>query len=202
MGVIIQENSVEDLIEAGESIEKNKKQQEYLDYINNHINAVKQAFNEFFLPLLGKDHICDKLSDEIFKDAIRKAQVNIEEHDASKFGDEEFDGYREKYYPTSKEKSDPEFESKAKERSEVAWVHHYTNNAHHPKYWHDNESGIISDMSLEYIIEMICDWKSFSVVNPNDDVHEWYNTKAVHEKEDMSDKTKEIAEYILFNFIN
>lgn len=198
MGIIINE-SVEDLISQDESLEKNNKQKEYLDYIENHILNVQKAFNIYFIPLLEKEFISNKLSDEELKAAINKAAVLVLEHDASKYSDDEFDGYREKYYPTAKEKADPEFEKSSEEKAEIAWESHYKHNPHHPKYW-VNEDGTIKDMTLEYIIEMICDWRSFSIKNndPNE-VITWYKEKADNEKASMSDRTREIVEELLFN---
>lgn len=199
MGYIVKE-SVEDLISSEESLEKNKKQQEYVDYIKKHILRVQKSFLKCFVPLLDKQMISEKISDEEFKDAIKKVAISIEDHDASKFGDEEFDGYREKYYPTATEKSDPEFEIRTKEKAENAWIHHYKSNWHHPKYW-KNDDETINDMSLEAIIEMICDWKSFSIDDEKSDIREWYEKEAFDEKAAMSDHTREIVEEILFKVL-
>lgn len=195
MGVIITE-SVEELISNEESIEKNKKQQEYLEYIKKHVLNVQRAFLNCFVPLLEKTYISNKISDEELKAAINRAALNIPDHDASKYSDEEFDGYREKYYPTVTELANPEFQSHVYERSERAWESHYKHNWHHPYYWVDEKTGEPIDMNLEAIIEMICDWISFG-----DDTREWYNTKAHNEKAAMTDKTKEIVEE-LFDIIN
>ena len=201
MGNIITENvSVEELLNNDESIEKNNKQLEYLDYIKEHVLNVQKAFYLHFLPLLESDHISEKISDETFKDAIKNASTLVIEHDASKYGDEEFDGYREKYYPTAREKSDPEFEEKAKERSEIAWIHHYSNNPHHPMYWVNKETNEPIDMELSYIIEMICDWEAMSM-KYRSDTQEWYKNKAEKEKRAMTNWTKDMVEEILFNVI-
>lgn len=201
MGTIINES----FITQDESLEKNNKEKEYLDYINNHILNVQIAFNRYFLPLLDKEYINSNIiSTEELKIAIKKASILIRDHDLSKFGVnedglDEFAGYRLKYYPTSEEKADPEYEKKADEICELAWQSHYRHNPHHPAYW-INDDGTIRDMDLEYIIEMICDWRSFSIKSgdPNE-VITWYKEKAKHEKESMSDKTKQIVEELLFN---
>lgn len=200
MGKILNESSLEDLITADESLEKNKKQEEYLEYIKNHVNNVKKAFQIHFVPLLDYDFISDKMSDQEIKDAIRKAATLVEEHDASKYGDEEFDGYREKYYPTASEKADPDFEKLASEKSETAWINHYSNNPHHPMYWVDKETNSKLDMSLEYIIEMLCDWLAMSMAQGTD-CWDWYRNKAEKEKASFTNKTKEIVEEFLFNIL-
>lgn len=201
MGNIITE-SVEELIDKDESLEKNKKQKEYIDYIENHRLNVQKAFNLFFLPLLDKENLLlNTVSDEELKEGIKKCAVNIIDHDASKYSDDEFDGYREKYYPTSREKADEDFQEKVNERSEKAWESHYHNNPHHPLYWKDESTGEFKDMQLEYIIEMICDWASFSLDKGDiKELYTWY-ASADKEKSQMTDKTRLITEELMNNFV-
>lgn len=202
MGIIVTE-SVEELIDKDESLEKNKKQKEYMDYIEKHKLNVLKAFNQFFLPLLdeSKTNLSNLVSDEELKEAIKRCSINILDHDASKYSDDEFDGYRERYYPTASEKARENYEKLAEERSERAWESHYHNNAHHPLYWKDDITGEIRDMQLEYIIEMLCDWCSFSLLHGNiKELYEWY-AKADKEKSQMTDKTRLIAEELMNNFI-
>lgn len=197
MGIIINE-SVESLIDENDSIERNKKQEEYTEYIKNHILNVQKAFLRYFVPLLERTNISTLISDEELKNAIEIASTTIQYHDNSKWSDDEFDGYRMKYYPTVKEKADPDFQKLADEKFEKAWESHYKHNWHHPKYW-VKEDGSIEDMKLEAIIDMICDWRSFSISknNPNE-VLEWYENEAFDEKKNMTDRTREIVEELLF----
>lgn len=197
MGIIINE-SVESIIDENDSVERNKKQEEYTDYIKNHVLNVQKAFLKYFVPLLERTNISTLISDEELKKAVENVSVTIQEHDASKWSDDEFDGYREKYYPTVKEKADPNFQKLTDEKFDKAWESHYKHNWHHPKYW-INEDGSIKDMNLEAIIEMICDWRSFSIAkdDPNE-VLDWYNNEAFDEKKCITDKTKEIVEELLF----
>lgn len=194
--------SIEEPLFNDESIEKNNRQKEYQTYIINHVNNVKKAFEEYFLKYLYKSNIAiDLFSDEEFKDAIEKAQEKVRVHDASKWSDEEFDGYREKYYPTANELADPEFMDSAKERAEMSWEHHYKNNDHHQLYW-KNEDGTFADMSLEAIIEMICDWRSFTIDKDPLGTIKWYESDdSEEERSNMSAKTKEITEYILYKLM-
>ena len=61
-----------------------------------------------------------------------------------------------------------------------AWLHHIHNNPHHWQYWvllkDDGDIGVL-DMPTNYIIEMICDWWSFSW-NDGDlfEIFNWYGT--------------------------
>ena len=182
----------------GDALERNNKQKEYLHYINEHIGFVNKAFRLYFLPLLDKNFISTKISDEELKDAIRKCQEHIQYHDNSKYEEDEFEQYRLAYYPTTEEASrGEEFQEYVKQISEEAWAHHYKSNPHHPAYWID-ENNVIKDMTLDYIIEMICDWEAMSMKFKQDSIN-WYKNDADKEKSQMTERTKELVEEILFN---
>ena len=130
-----------------------EKEEEYMNYIKDHINNVHRAFEELY-------EIKDKFDDieryEI-SDAIEsvkeKGLINI--HDESKYSDEEFHPYRRHFHSINdKEKDDSEKDF------EEAWKHHYENNPHHPEYW--IKDGVPTDMEIEYIVEMACDWIAMS----------------------------------------
>ena len=101
MGNILNETAV--VFDDNDSFERNLKEKEYLDYIIDHINNVKKAYEIYMIPLLSANNISSLISDEEFKNAIRTVGEILDTHDASKFSDSEFDGYREKYYPTTRE---------------------------------------------------------------------------------------------------
>lgn len=178
--------------------EKNLKEYEYLNYLKNHINKVKEAYYNKFVPLLSDDTeariILKTITVNEFKEAIRNAENNIIKHDESKYYDEEFNHYRIRFYPTIEEKEwlKANYGNNEDEFVEEAWRHHYKNNPHHPKYWVNEETGEINDMPLKFIIEMLCDWMSFG-----DNTKDFYYNKAVDEKASMSTRTKEIVEQIL-----
>lgn len=57
---------------------------------------------------------------------------------------------------------------KIKKDFDDAWKHHYTNNQHHPEFWslsiHSSDSTLLYlPMSLEYVVEMVCDWIAVSM---------------------------------------
>ena len=54
-------------------------------------------------------------------------------------------------------------------------------------------------MSLNYIIEMICDWLAMSMYFKSNFI-EWYN-KAKKEKNAMTKNTKDLVDEILFNVL-
>ena len=130
-----------------------EKEEEYMEYIKDHINNVHKAFENMYKI---KDKFEDIDRDDIY-DAIEsvkeKGIINI--HDESKYSDEEFDAYRRYFYSIDdKEKEESE------EDFELAWKHHYENNPHHPEYW--IKDGEPVDMKIEYIVEMACDWIAMS----------------------------------------
>lgn len=189
------------VLDDNDSIEKNLKEKEYLDYINDHIEKVKECFANYIIPLMNINNISSLLSDEEIKENIIIVAKRIGDHDASKFSDDEFDGYRAKWHPTLKElDAGEEYKELMMERYEECWKHHYTNNPHHPKYWYNEEDNTCKDMALDAIIEMICDWEAMSL-KFNTDTVEWYNNKAEDEKRCMSAKTKEIVEEF-FNILH
>lgn len=107
----------------------------------------------------------------------------IEEHDESKFSEEEFEPYAQKWFGDGKKSL----------AYEEAWKHHWINNEHHPEFW------LGEDMPYIYILEMICDWGSFSIKSGNmKELSDFYYNKAKDDEEkNLSDATKEIIEEIL-----
>ena len=148
-------------------------QEENRKYILAHLERVKRFADWLFYncPELFED-----IDKEVFWDLIR-------EHDESKFSEEEFEPYAQRWHG-NKEKT---FEY------EEAWKHHWMNNEHHPEYW------LGEDMPYIYILEMICDWGSFSIKSGNfRELSDFYYNKAKDDEEkNLSDATKEIIEEIL-----
>jgi hypothetical protein len=124
---------------------------------------------------------------EVFEGVnINAFDAQIAEHDESKFSEEEFEPYARFWYnDTEHYDYDPEYEA--------AWEHHYMNNEHHSEYWNGD------DMPLLYILEMICDWGSFSIAKGNlNELSEYYYEEAKEDDEkNLSDATQEIIEDIL-----
>lgn len=77
-------------------------------------------------------------------------------HDMSKFSLKEFFPYAKKFYSTNKDEL-TELQWK------YAWLHHQHKNKHHWNYWVvDQNTREALPMPQKYIIEMLCDWRSFS----------------------------------------
>ena len=166
---------------------KLEKEKEYKNYIDTHITNVKKAFDELY----SNNWINSTYNADIL-DALNTLKNIIDEHDLSKYSDEEFDAYRRYFYPINEqEKND------AEQDYQDAWKHHYTVNDHHPEHWYI--AGKATDMSMRAILEMICDWQSFVFIGKGNATVFWFNNpegKAEKEKI-MTPKTIETVERIL-----
>lgn len=177
---------------------------EYNSYINSHRIFVVQAFNNLF----GNGEIYtlpEGISKEDWFSAVKEVEEQIRNHDMSKYSDEEFEGYRKYFYPTTQESAEaaeiPDVQNEIESDFEKAWVHHYTHNDHHPKYWHDEDGNPIN-MPLYAILHMICDWQGMADKFKSN-VVDWYNSeKALDDKNAMTEHTRNIVEELLLAIYN
>lgn len=148
-------------------------QKEYLEYINSH-KARVEKFADWLLE--NCPEVLDEVDPDVFWDLIKG-------HDDSKFSEEEFEPYAQRFYGDKKDSF--EFEE--------AWKHHWMNNEHHPEFW------LGEDMPYVYILEMICDWGSFSIASGNmKELSDFYFNKAKDDpNKNLSKATKKIIEDIL-----
>lgn len=148
-------------------------QEEYKNYIVAHKDRVKQF----------ADWLKENLP-EVFNNVdIEAFDEVIEEHDESKYSEEEFEPYAVHFY--GNKDNDLEFEE--------AWKHHWLHNEHHPEFW------LGEDMPYIYILEMLCDWGSFSIEKKdfNELINFYYDKARDDEEKNLSDNTKTIIEEIL-----
>lgn len=149
-------------------------------YLKMHRQQVKQGYEWI------KEYV-----PEILKYA-GDMEEQIEHHDDSKFSEEEYGPYA-RYFYVNEKKDQNEFNE--------AWNHHQKRNPHHWQYWvciNEDERNKIRtiDMPYNYIIEMICDWWSFSWSKKLlGEMFTWYDRN----KYDMimSTKTRMQLEYAL-----
>lgn len=160
--------------------------QRYDDYIIEHRKNVFKAFQWL------EENIPGVLSaDEIKNEARHLCEF---EHDASKYCIDEYDAYDAYFYGGNRS-------YEVVENFNKAWLHHIHNNPHHWQYWvlinDDPEEGEkILDMPYAYIIEMICDWWSFSWKQGKlDEIFSWYDEHKKHMK--LSEYTRQRVEVIL-----
>lgn len=156
----------------------------YNNYLEEHIANVGKAYGwlKEYLP-----EVVEAVSGE-------EEWAILKLHDESKFTAEEYDAYDEYFYGKTKS---PEVE----ETFNHAWLHHIHNNEHHWQHHvlinDEAEEGVVAlDMPYRYIIEMLCDWWSFSWKTGNlYEIFDWYEK---HEKRmKLSHDTRANVEYIL-----
>ena len=189
---------------TNDSLDRIQQEKNYINYLETHISNVKKAYITLFLPLVSKELVFDDapFSPTEFKNAILAAKSAVRMHDMSKWGDAEFEPYRAHWDPTDEEKNrGQEYQTEVDIAYQNAWVHHFTNNDHHPKFWYDFENNVARDMSLDAIIHMICDWESFNLDSPST-LLKWYLNHSIEEHKFMSPNTIATTEYILYNILH
>lgn len=134
----------------------------YNEYIVEHKKNVKMAFDWLYKNLSGIT------SENIWNNS----KVLVEKHDDSKYDKDEYDAYDTYFYGSKSYQATVDFE--------IAWLKHIHKNPHHWQHWilhHDdpNKPYTFLPMPTEYIIEMICDWWSFSWKTGNlYEIFQWY----------------------------
>lgn len=160
----------------------------FLNMINEDLDGYQEENRKYILEHRANvKKFADWLEEnlpELFKDiSLDDFHEIIEEHDDSKFSEEEFEPYAQKWFGDGVKT--PAYEE--------AWKHHWMNNEHHPEFW------LGEDMPYIYILEMLCDWGSFSIKSGDmAELSKFYYDKAKDDEEkNLSDNTKTIIEEIL-----
>ena len=173
----------------------NPRYNEYLEYLDEHIGAVIRSWEEVLRPAI------EEADDRDIIDAVNLDKVGLQvyNHDRSKYDEEEFNGYCNHWYP--QDGSDVEHTSDRPEGDkeyDYAWSHHQHNNPHHSQYWlivRDDGSIEALDIPLNYILEMACDWHSFSRNKDENTAYDWWNQNK--DRFIMSDTTKELVDHVV-----
>lgn len=203
MGLVFNNESA--IVIGDDSADKNRMEQEYLNYLEKHISGVQKAFEKYFLPILDKNEedfevgTFDMFSLDDMKRSITKLikDNTIVNHDKSKYSDEEFEGYRLYFDPTPYEQSlGDDFHKMVIDKFNAAWKHHYSNNDHHPHFWINIKENRYVDMPLYAIIHMISDWGSFSINNGGSTV-QWWESDASDERKCMTSNTIKVVDKVL-----
>ncbi len=152
---------------------------EYNRYLSKHIENVKKGYKWLI------EHFPDIRTAMIGSDYI------FENHDNSKYYIDEYDAYDHYFYGNKSYENVKNFK--------YAWLHHIHNNPHHWQYWvlqNDDDGEEILEMPYHYIVEMICDWWSFSWLNENlYEIFDWYEKHKSAMK--LAEKTRKTVEDIL-----
>ena len=153
------------------------KYQQYDEYLTEHIFNVKQAYYWIIKNLPAYD--------------FDTALDIIQNHDISKYSEEEFTPYAEYFYGDRTEHVKIDFDH--------AWNHHQKTNPHHWQYWvliKDTGEFKCLDMPCEYMLEMVCDWWAFSWKQNNlYEIFDWYEKNKSHIM--LSDTTRKMTETLL-----
>lgn len=156
---------------------------------------MSQAYDAYLREHIGNVQRGWEWLDRHFLDLHNKMKGHdlwiFDKHDASKYSDDEYNAYDKYFYGNNKS-------FKVVQDFNYAWLHHIHNNPHHWQYWilvHDDEPEEVLDMPFWYIVEMICDWWSFSwKTGKLDEIFEWYEK---HKDMKLSDKTRHEVEKLL-----
>ena len=115
-------------------------------------------------------------------------------HDTSKTDQEEYEAYDAYFYGGNRS-------YEVVRNFNKAWLRHIHHNPHHWQHWvlindDPDEGEIILDMPYNYVIEMICDWLSFSIAKGDlREIFDWYKGRYYYMK--LSDRTRATVDYIL-----
>lgn len=150
---------------------------QYSEYLHDHISNVIKAY--YWL-----------LSHNLVPSDGYLMDEDLKKHDLSKYSEEELEAYDKYFYGNKSYQVVKDFN--------YAWLHHIHNNPHHWQYWvlqHDDEPEEALEMPTKYIVEMICDWWSFSFKSGNlSKIFDWYEK---HKDMKLAPKTRKMVEDIL-----
>lgn len=154
---------------------------EYDAFLEQHRKNVKKGYN----------WLKRSLPEVIPKELEPKISLNIDLHDDTKENNDEYQAYDEYFYGKRSKLTE--------QKMRYAWLYHIHQNPHHWQYWvliTDDQGVVRMDMPYEYIIEMICDWWSFSWANDNVwEIFDYYESQKKNMK--LSKRTKDTVEDIL-----
>lgn len=120
------------------------KEHQYDDYIWWHRDAVRDAFTEM---VMCPDLNWILLDPEIYDNMLTR----IEQHDMSKYSEEEYDAYRKHFYPINEQEK-----NESEKEFDAAWEHHWKTNDHH---WQNRVNDTEFNTETECaILENVCDW--------------------------------------------
>lgn len=159
---------------------------DYKKYLSAHQYAVGDAF-----------YWMKKNVPEIFKNVSNLRTIEgfiVGNHDYTKYQLDEAIPYENYFYGSSKS------ERVVNDFNE-AWLKHIHRNGHHWQHWvlinDEPDAGTVAlDIPDAYLIEMICDWWSFSFIKGDlYEIFNWYNDHKDHMI--LSENTRKKVEWIL-----
>ena len=157
---------------------------EYDQYLINHKESVRTAYQWFKrnMPVFVQQSLVGGMKLEELEHQILVA------HDSSKTMFDEYPAYDRHFYAGL-----PIDETKGE--FNLAWLRHIHRNPHHWQYWilanEDLGDAPALEMPQNYVLEMLCDWWSFSWRNYEPDkIFEWWDRHK--DKMILHQKTREL----------
>ena len=136
---------------------------QYDQYLAKHKENVQKGF----------DWIRENLPDLVENVPNLAWQIGFA-HDQSKSEPDEYEAYDAYFYGGNRS-------FKVVQEYRKAWLLHLHRNPHHWQHWvlindDPNEGEVLIEMPINYILEMICDWWSFSWAKGNlQEIFDWYD---------------------------
>ena len=161
--------------------------EQYDKYLKEHIANVQKAWNEL------KQILPEKITEQIVDISI--VDYLIKHHDESKYEVGEYNPYDDYFYTKKTDENKEEIDK----AFAYAWNCHQKMNTHHWQYWvllNDDGTTKVLDMTIEFILEMFCDWWSFSWKQNNPrEILDFY--KYNRDKMQLSEYTQNMVENLL-----
>ena len=167
------------------------QEKKYKAYIDNHKKNVVETWEELKKNKIIYDYIMTQNQKENIENIESIINKNVQMHDNSKYGEEEWEPYRKRFYSVNEE----EKKSSKKEFSK-AWEHHKKTNTHHHEHWEEINKN--NEMPLTDVVEMCCDWISMTKVFGGNALS-WYKSQ---NNIFLGDKQKEWTLFILNQYYN
>lgn len=165
------------------SEEQRQRELEYKNYVETHIQNVQQAWaNMQNIPTII-DFACAE-GGIMHSMLIPLMDLYIAQHDASKYGADEWEPYRIAWFPV-----DEQEKKNCKQSYEAALIHHYMNNTHHPEFWDSRKN----DMDIPAVLEFCCDLIGMSMAKGGTAL-EYFNK--AFDKNKLGEQQREWAEFI------
>lgn len=161
---------------------------QYDQYLEHHRSNVRR----------GYEWLCKNLPD-VVEGASEAGWLTGFAHDKSKNETDEYEAYDTYFYGNNRS-------YEVVQNYRKAWLLHIHRNPHHWQHWvlindDPDEGEIVLEMPYDYIIEMICDWWSFSWQSGNlYEIFKWYEEHSKYIK--LAQTTKITVENILDNMKN
>ena len=162
------------------------QEKKYKAYIDNHKKNVVETWEELKKNKIIYEYILAQNQKENIENIESIISKNVQMHDNSKYGEEEWEPYRKRFYPINEEEK-----KFSKKEFTKAWEHHKKINTHHHEHWEEINQN--NEMPLTDVVEMCCDWISMSKVLGGTALS-WYKSQ---NNIFLGDKQKEWALFIL-----